>query len=243
MCARAQDRWAVALPLPCSALAEPRAALRCLAAPCGGRAARSTLLAQQHMLPVNESTNCSRGAPRLTAAAAPCGGSQDPNFRSQHEEVELLFESYLNAFSSVQAALETVEYSIDSSERFVAQRLSSQRNGLLRLDVTFTVITAAITLCSFVTGVFGMNLASGLEELVSRSGCVFLRSLPPLPSRVAAAWLPPFALAGGAERSWLTAAARAHALSSRIPPSPSFHAAPAQPLCVLCWRSSSRGHS
>ena len=93
---------------------------------------------------------------------------QDPNFRSQHEEVELLFESYLNALSSLQAALETVEYSIDSSERFVAQRLSSQRNGLLRLDVTFTVITAAISLCSFITGVFGMNLSSGVEELVRR---------------------------------------------------------------------------
>ncbi|KAJ1631754.1 hypothetical protein T492DRAFT_993491, partial [Pavlovales sp. CCMP2436] len=90
----------------------------------------------------------------------------DPNFRTQHEEVELLFESYLNAFSSLQAALETVEYSIDSSERFVTTRLASQRNGLLRLDVTFTVITAAISLCSFVTGIFGMNLGSGIEEAV-----------------------------------------------------------------------------
>lgn len=100
------------------------------------------------------------------APDGPAARAQDPNFRSQHEEVELLFESYLNAFSSLQAALETVEYSIDSSERFVAQRLSSQRNGLLRMDVTFTVITAAISLCSFVTGMFGMNLSSGLEEQV-----------------------------------------------------------------------------
>jgi hypothetical protein len=70
----------------------------------------------------------------------------------------------------VQAGLETIEYSIDSSERFVSARLASQRNGLLRLDVTFTVITAAISLGSFVTGLFGMNLGSGAREARTRHG-------------------------------------------------------------------------
>jgi hypothetical protein len=94
---------------------------------------------------------------------APEHFERDPAFAAQHEDAELLLESYLNELSAVSNGLETVEHSIDSSERFVTQRLSTQRNGLLRLDVTFTVLTASISFCSLVTGAFGMNLGSGLE--------------------------------------------------------------------------------
>lgn len=91
---------------------------------------------------------------------------QDPNFRSQHEEAELLFESYLNELTAIIASLETIEYSIDSTEKYVTAQLSTQRNQLLRLDVTFTVLTAALSFSSVVTGAFGMNLSSGWEEEV-----------------------------------------------------------------------------
>lgn len=77
-----------------------------------------------------------------------------------------MLETYLNATAAMEATLATLEHSIDSTEKFVNARLATQRNALLRLDVSFTVVTAATSLSGLVAGIFGMNLSSNLEDVV-----------------------------------------------------------------------------
>jgi magnesium transporter len=43
-------------------------------------------------------------------------------------------------------------------------KLDSTRNHLLAVDVVFSLITVSLTFVMFVTGAFGMNLNSGLEQ-------------------------------------------------------------------------------
>ena len=103
-----------------------------------------------------------------------------------HDEVEVLFESYLQEVVSSLSALEALRFSIDNTEKFVSFRLDSARccllaslatptaaaprspprspplsqarNRLLKIDVIATAISMTMGIGAVVTGVFGMNL-------------------------------------------------------------------------------------
>eukprot|EP00966_Prymnesium_polylepis_P336541 7391624-Prymnesium_polylepis.1 len=55
-----------------------------------------------------------------------------------HEEVEAMLESYVQEVGSTITATEALAYSIESSEKFVAFRLDSARNRLLKVEVLAT---------------------------------------------------------------------------------------------------------
>jgi Mg2+ and Co2+ transporter CorA len=67
---------------------------------------------------------------------------------------------------------------IDDTEDYVNITLDSHRNQLIQIDLLLTAATCCVGLMTFVAGIFGMNLYSGLEnkpalfDLVSILSCV-----------------------------------------------------------------------
>ncbi len=57
-----------------------------------------------------------------------------------------------------------VQQSIEHTEQLITLRLSLVRNRLVMFDVAVGTITVAIALGTCLTGIFGMNLHSGLED-------------------------------------------------------------------------------
>uniref|UniRef100_A0A7S4F3N7 Magnesium transporter n=1 Tax=Chrysotila carterae TaxID=13221 RepID=A0A7S4F3N7_CHRCT len=81
---------------------------------------------------------------------------------AEHEEAEMLFESYLQDVASSISSLEVVEHQIESTEKFVSFRLDSARNRLLKVDLLTTTVGAIFGFGSFIGSIFGMNLQSPL---------------------------------------------------------------------------------
>jgi len=96
-------------------------------------------------------------SPKLSFAAS--GEEQD-----DHEEVEMLLESYAQEVGSTLGALDAVTYSIESTEKFVSFRLDSARNRLLKVDVLAGILAAIFGAAAFVVGVFGMNFKTPLFD-------------------------------------------------------------------------------
>ena len=63
-----------------------------------------------------------------------------------HDEVEVLFESYLQEVVSSLSALEALRFSIDNTEKFVSFRLDSARNRLLKIVSRATALPPAAAL-------------------------------------------------------------------------------------------------
>lgn len=101
---------------------------------------------------------------RGAAAAVP---EDEPD---EHEEVEMLLESYAQEVGSTLGALEALAYSIESTEKFVSFRLDSARNRLLKVDVLAGILAAMFGCSSFVVGIFGMNLRNPIFEPGWESG-------------------------------------------------------------------------
>eukprot|EP00962_Isochrysis_galbana_P055107 scaffold26794_cov129-Isochrysis_galbana.AAC.2 len=96
-------------------------------------------------------------SPKLSFAMP--GEDQD-----DHEEVEMLLESYAQEVGSTLGALDAVTYSIESTEKFVSFRLDSARNRLLKVDVLAGILAAIFGAAAFVVGVFGMNFKTPLFD-------------------------------------------------------------------------------
>jgi hypothetical protein len=84
--------------------------------------------------------------------------------QDDHEEVEMLLESYAQEVGSTLGALDAMTYSIESTEKFVSFRLDSARNRLLKVDVFAGILAAIFGAGAFVTGVFGMNFKTPLFD-------------------------------------------------------------------------------
>ncbi|KAL9933336.1 hypothetical protein V8E36_008054 [Tilletia maclaganii] len=97
----------------------------------------------------------------LTDAQA--GHPRDPN-TSSVEELELLLESFEKQVEEVVSEAESMSSNIQNTQEVVELILDSNRNDLLNLDLRTSLTTLAVSSGTLVSGLFGMNLLSHLEE-------------------------------------------------------------------------------
>ena len=98
-------------------------------------------------------------------AAAPCSADGPAAVKIEdHELFELLLETYQQSVSTVQNSIDLLRSELTNGEQFHILRLTTARNKLLTASLIFTIVAMCTGIGSFVGSIFGMNLASGLEE-------------------------------------------------------------------------------
>ncbi|CAK4129092.1 unnamed protein product [Aphanomyces euteiches] len=94
------------------------------------------------------------------------GRAENDNWNFDSEYVEAMLESYLQEFYGQQAKIELVLSSIQNTESVVMMKLDAMRNSLLTVELSLTTMTAFVTMSTFVTGGFGMNLNSTIQDML-----------------------------------------------------------------------------
>ena len=97
----------------------------------------------------------------------------------EHEEIEILAESYLQVVDHLTNRAKLLDNAIDDTEDLVTIRLDTIRNRILFVELTLNIISLAFGAGSLVAGIFGMNLSIPVfkEENLSQIYffmCVFL---------------------------------------------------------------------
>mmetsp|Transcript_1556 Transcript_1556/g.3917 ORF Transcript_1556/g.3917 Transcript_1556/m.3917 type:complete len:391 (+) Transcript_1556:258-1430(+) len=97
----------------------------------------------------------------------------------EHDEIEILSESYLQVVDHLTNRAELLDNAIDDTEDLVTIRLDTIRNRILFVELTLNIIALAFGAGSLVVGMFGMNLGIPVfkEEFSSQSYfflCVFI---------------------------------------------------------------------
>jgi len=80
-----------------------------------------------------------------------------------HEELEVLLESFSKQVEEIVNEAENMESNVQSTQEIVELILDSNRNSLLALDLKVSIGTMGIGTGALVAGMFGMNLTSHLE--------------------------------------------------------------------------------
>lgn len=83
---------------------------------------------------------------------------------SDHQELEVLLESFAKQVEEIVNETDTTQSNIQSTQEIVELILDSNRNALLTLDLKISVITMGLGVGTLLAGLFGMNLTSHLEE-------------------------------------------------------------------------------
>ncbi len=81
-----------------------------------------------------------------------------------HEHFEILFEGSLQTVMTIQTRTELLRTEMVNSEQLHNTRINIQRNRLLSIEISLTVLTACVSMGSLVTGIYGMNLSNGHEN-------------------------------------------------------------------------------
>ncbi|CAM9742200.1 unnamed protein product [Chrysoparadoxa australica] len=81
-----------------------------------------------------------------------------------HEEVEMLLENYLMQAMLLESDVTEYLNQIKNTEEFVDIQLDVLRNRILQMELLLELGGFVVASGALVTGVFGMNLLSGLEE-------------------------------------------------------------------------------
>ncbi|KAJ1738894.1 magnesium ion transporter [Coemansia sp. RSA 989] len=84
--------------------------------------------------------------------------------RDDHEDVELMMETYLKQVEEIVNHIESVSSHVRTTEDVVNIILDSQRNSLLLLEIRLTILTVALSSGTFLSGLFGMNLLNTFES-------------------------------------------------------------------------------
>ncbi|KAI9997404.1 hypothetical protein PInf_001202 [Phytophthora infestans] len=79
------------------------------------------------------------------------------------EEAEVLIENYLQEIFSTRTTAELLQHWITNTESLVTLKLDSKRNYLLKAQLIFSLLSVNIAVGTLVSGLFGMNLASGVD--------------------------------------------------------------------------------
>ncbi|KAF2097833.1 Mg2+ transporter protein, partial [Rhizodiscina lignyota] len=95
----------------------------------------------------------------LTEKAAGKGRSEN-----DHDEVELLLESYHKVTDEIVQASENLVSNIRNTEEIVKAILDANRNSLMLLDLRFSIWTLGLTAGTFLAALYGMNLKNFIEE-------------------------------------------------------------------------------
>ncbi|TEB29971.1 cora-domain-containing protein [Coprinellus micaceus] len=86
-----------------------------------------------------------------------------PRAIHDHEDLELLLESFSKQVEEIVNEAENIEANVQSTQEIVELILDSNRNALLTLDLKVSILTLGIGTGALVAGLFGMNLTSHLE--------------------------------------------------------------------------------
>ncbi|KAI0777341.1 Mg2+ transporter protein cora-like protein [Trametes elegans] len=87
-----------------------------------------------------------------------------PRKHDDHEELEVLLESFAKQVEEIVNEAENIQSNVQSTQEIVELILDSNRNALLALDLKISIFTMGIGMGTLVAGVFGMNLKSHFEE-------------------------------------------------------------------------------
>jgi len=90
--------------------------------------------------------------------------SGTPRKLSDHDELEVLLESFSKQVEEIVNEAENIQSNVQSTQEIVELILDSNRNALLALDLKVSILTMGIGIGTLVAGLFGMNLRSHLEE-------------------------------------------------------------------------------
>ncbi|KAJ2811217.1 magnesium ion transporter [Coemansia furcata] len=88
----------------------------------------------------------------------------NPRASDDHEDVELMLETYLKQVEEIVNHVENVSSHVRTTEDVVNIILDSQRNSLLLLEIRLTILTVGLSTGTFLSGLFGMNLVNSLES-------------------------------------------------------------------------------
>ncbi|KAJ2752979.1 magnesium ion transporter [Coemansia pectinata] len=88
----------------------------------------------------------------------------NPRAADDHEDVELMLETYLKQVEEIVNHVENVSSHVRTTEDVVNIILDSQRNSLLLLEIRLTILTVGLSTGTFLSGLFGMNLVNSLEN-------------------------------------------------------------------------------
>ncbi|KAI0048933.1 cora-domain-containing protein [Auriscalpium vulgare] len=87
-----------------------------------------------------------------------------PRALSDHEELEILLETFSKQVEEIVNEAENTQSNVQSTQEIVELILDSNRNALLALDLKVSIGTLGIGTGALIAGLFGMNLTSHLEE-------------------------------------------------------------------------------
>ncbi|WFC97049.1 Inner membrane magnesium transporter MRS2 [Malassezia brasiliensis] len=85
------------------------------------------------------------------------------NAKSNMEELELLLESFEKQVEEVVAEIDNMYANVNNTQEIAELMLDSNRNRILSLELRIGIVTLGFTMATFIAGLFGMNLTSGLE--------------------------------------------------------------------------------
>ncbi|KAG6896590.1 hypothetical protein C0992_007295 [Termitomyces sp. T32_za158] len=81
-----------------------------------------------------------------------------------HEELEVLLESFTKQVEEVVNEAENIQSNVQSTQEIVELILDSNRNALLALDLQVSIVTMGVGTGALIGGLFGMNLTSHFED-------------------------------------------------------------------------------
>lgn len=87
----------------------------------------------------------------------------DPN--ADFEDTTDVLHPWLDGVGEVVADVNEVMEELDDTERFINASMNSARNRYLVLEIFVAIITLSFSFGSLLSGIFGMNLKSGWEEI------------------------------------------------------------------------------
>lgn len=84
--------------------------------------------------------------------------------REMHLSVELLLENYYRRYTDIARQCDMHLEDIEGKQELAAISMDNYRNKILNLNLSLGIAEVSLALGTFFTGIFGMNLTSGLES-------------------------------------------------------------------------------
>ncbi|MCF7830775.1 CorA family magnesium transporter [Candidatus Gracilibacteria bacterium] len=88
-------------------------------------------------------------------------GIKKPN---DTDEIESILESALEQIEDTSHRVEDLKENIDDTQEILTLKLDSMRNIIIKFDLLVTAVTCVLALLAVITGMYGMNLKSGIEQ-------------------------------------------------------------------------------
>lgn len=82
----------------------------------------------------------------------------------QHEEVEMLLETYYSQLEDTMNRTKEDIQKIKSTQDFLSVTLDSVRNRMMQVELKLSIGAFSISVGTFIAGIFGMNLRSYMED-------------------------------------------------------------------------------